>query len=154
MAVRERSALNFRHRICRKDKTKMADKITIPEFITVHLGRPEDNAQNITVSFPDYVKNVASGEIYPTWPEEALTANILAIISFALNRIFLRFYRSQGYDFDITNSTSIDQSFAVERNVFQNISDIVDNLFNDYIRMTWQRFVTGGSQVLTEVTFS
>ncbi|MBQ7039744.1 MAG: peptidoglycan-binding protein [Clostridia bacterium] len=113
----------------------MADPITIPEFITVHLGRPEEPAQNVTVSFPDYVKNVASGEIYPTWPEASLVANIFAIVSFALNRIFLRYYRSQGYDFDITNSTSIDQSYSEGRNVFENISDIVDNMFNDYVRV-------------------
>lgn len=113
----------------------MADPIIIPEFITVHLGRPEEPAQNITISFPEYIKNVASGEIYPTWPEASLTANILAIVSFALNRIFLRYYRSQGYDFDITNSTSIDQSFSVGRNIFENISNIVDNVFNDYIRV-------------------
>lgn len=113
----------------------MAEPITIPEFITVHLGRPEEPAQNITVSFPDYIKNVASGEIYPTWPEASLVANIFAIVSFALNRVFLRYYRSQGYDFDITNSTSIDQSYSVGRNIFENISGIVDNMFNDYVRV-------------------
>lgn len=113
----------------------MAVEVIVPESIVVHLGRPEDSATNVTVTFPDYVKNVTSGEIYPTWNESALRANILAIISFALNRIFLKFYRSQGYDFDITNSTSIDQSFSQSRNVFQNISDIVDEIFNDYIRV-------------------
>ena len=113
----------------------MPDKITVPDFIVVHLGRPEDNAQNVTVSFPDYVKNVASSEIYPTWPYNALLANIYAIISFALNRIYLGFYRAQGYNFDITNSTSIDQSYQQERNIFQNISDIVDEVFNDYVRV-------------------
>lgn len=106
----------------------------IPEFITVHLGAPDSNAQNVTVTFPDYIKNVASGEIYPTWNESALRANIYAQISFALNRVYLEFYRSRGYDFDITSSTSIDQSYAQGRNIFQNISEIVDDIFNSYIR--------------------
>ena len=74
----------------------------VPETITVHLGAPDAYAANVTVSFPDYVKNVASSEIYPTWEESALIANILAIISFALNRVYTEFYRSRGYDFDIT----------------------------------------------------
>ena len=84
----------------------------IPEYITVHLGAPDEPAQNVTVSFPDYIKNVASSEIYPTWPESALRANILAQISFALNRIYTEYYPSRGYDFDITNSTAYDQSFV------------------------------------------
>ena len=78
----------------------------IPETITVHLGAPDAYAANVTVSFVDYVKNVASSEIYPTWEESALVANILAIISFALNRVYTEFYRSRGYDFDITSSTA------------------------------------------------
>lgn len=106
----------------------------IPESITVHLGRPDVSAQNVTVSFVDYIKNVASSEIYPTWPENALRANIYAQISFALNRIFTEYYRSRGYDFDITNSTTIDQSFVYGRDIFENISRIVDELFNEYIR--------------------
>lgn len=106
----------------------------IPETITVHLGRPDDPAQNVTVSFVDYIKNVASSEIYPTWPESALRANIYAQISFALNRIFTEYYRSRGYDFDITNSTTIDQSYVYGRDIFENISRIVDDLFNDYLR--------------------
>ncbi len=113
----------------------MPDKITVPETIVVHLGRPESSAANITVTFPEYIKNVASSEIYPTWPRAALLANIYAIISFALNRIYLRFYRSQGYNFDITNSTSIDQSFVEGRNIFENISDLVDEVFNNYVRV-------------------
>ena len=80
----------------------------IPETITVHLGPPSSNAANVTVPFSDYVKNVASSEIYPTWDESALRANILAIVSFALNRVYTEFYRSRGYDFDITNSTAYD----------------------------------------------
>lgn len=106
----------------------------IPETITVHLGSPQSNAENLTVSFPDYIKNVASSEIYPTWPEAALRANIYAQISFALNRIYTEFYPAQGYDFDITNSTAIDQSFVRGRDVFENISQIVDEIFNSYIR--------------------
>jgi len=106
----------------------------IPETITVHLGRPDEAARNVTVSFADYIKNVASSEIYPTWPENALRANILAQTSFALNRIFTEYYRSRGYDFDITNSTTIDQSFVYGRDIFENVSRIVDELFNDYIR--------------------
>lgn len=106
----------------------------IPEFITVHLGPPDAYAQNVTVTFPDYIKNVASGEIYPTWSDAALRANIYAQISFALNRVYLEFYRSQGYDFDITSSTSIDQSYSQGRNIFENISEIVDDIFDSYIR--------------------
>lgn len=105
----------------------------IPETITVHLGRPDEAAQNVTVSFPDYIKNVASSEIYPTWPESALRANIYAQISFALNRIYTEYYRSRGYPFDITNSTAYDQAFFYGRDVFENISDIVDEIFNSYL---------------------
>jgi len=107
--------------------------ITVPEYIKVHLGRPNAPAENITVSFSDYIKNVASSEIYPTWPENAIRANILAQISFALNRIYTEYYRSRGYDFDITNSTAIDQSFVKNRDIFDNISRITDEIFNDYI---------------------
>ena len=106
----------------------------IPERITVHLGSPTSDAPNVTVSFSDYVKNVASSEIYPTWDESALRANILAIVSFALNRVYTEFYRSRGYDFDITNSTAIDQYFVNGRSFFENISRLVDELFNDYLR--------------------
>jgi len=107
---------------------------TIPEYITVHMGPPDSNARNVTVSFPDYIKNVASGEIYPTWPESALRANIYAQISYALNRVYLEFYRSKGYDFDITSTTALDQSFDEGRNIFENISLIVDDIFNSYIK--------------------
>ncbi len=106
----------------------------IPESITVHLGAPDQDAQNVTVSFPDYIKNVASSEIYPTWPESALRANILAQISFALNRVYTEYYRSRGYPFNITNSTAIDQSFVQGRNFFNTISKITDEIFNDYLR--------------------
>ena len=106
----------------------------IPQQITVHLGPPSSDAANVTVSFSDYVKNVASSEIYPTWEESALRANILAITSFALNRVYTEFYRSRGYDFDITNSTAYDQYFVNGRSYFDNISRLVDELFNDYLR--------------------
>lgn len=106
----------------------------IPEFITVHLGAPASNAQNVTVPFIDYIKNVASSEIYPTWPESALRANIYAQISFALNKIYTEFYRSRGYDFDITNTTQYDQAFVLGRDIFDNISDIVDDIFDSYLR--------------------
>ena len=105
----------------------------IPESIRVHLGAPDSNAPNVTVSFPDYIKNVASSEIYPTWPESALRANILAQISFALNRIYTEYYPALGYDFDITNNTGIDQSFVNGREIFENISKLVDEIFNNYI---------------------
>ena len=106
----------------------------IPQRITVHLGTPNSDAENVTVSFPDYVKNVASSEIYPTWDESALRANILAITSFALNRVYTEWYRSRGYDFDITNSTAYDQYFVKGRSIFENISRLADELFNDYLR--------------------
>lgn len=106
----------------------------VPQRITVHLGSPSSNASNVTVSFSDYVKNVASSEIYPTWDESALRANILAIVSFALNRVYTEFYRSRGYDFDITNNTAYDQAFVNGRSYFENVSRLVDELFNDYLR--------------------
>lgn len=106
----------------------------IPQRITVHLGPPDSSAANVTVPFSDYVKNVASSEIYPTWDEDALRANILAIVSFALNRVYTEFYRSRGYDFDITNSTAYDQFFVNGRSYFSNVERLVDELFNDYLR--------------------
>lgn len=105
----------------------------IPENITVHLGAPSENAPNVTIPFIDYITNVASSEIYPTWPEEAIRANVYAQISFALNRIYTEYYRSRGYDFDITNSTAFDQSFVKDRDYFENISQIVGDIFNSYI---------------------
>ena len=106
----------------------------IPQRITVHLGAPSSYAANVTVPFIDYVKNVASSEIYPTWDESALQANILAIVSFALNRVYTEFYRSRGYDFDITSSTAFDQAFVNGRSFFDTISRQVDTFFNDYLR--------------------
>lgn len=105
----------------------------IPETITVHLGAPNAPARNVTVPFTDYIKNVASSEIYPTWPESALRANMLAQITFALNRVYTEWYRSQGYDFDITNNTQYDQKFIEGRDYFDNIVNIADEIFNDYI---------------------
>ncbi len=105
----------------------------IPSYITVHLGPPGSNAENVTVPFTDYIKNVASSELYPTWPESALRANIYAIITYALNRIYTEHYRSQGYDFDITSSTQYDQAFVKNRDIFENISRIVDDIFNNYV---------------------
>lgn len=105
----------------------------IPENITVHLGRPSQNAQDVTVTFRDYIKNVASSEIYPTWPESTIRANVYAQISIALNRIYTEWYPSQGYRFQITNSTSVDQAFVNGRNIYDNIGQIVDEIFNTYL---------------------
>ena len=105
----------------------------IPENIRVHLGPPSSNAETVTVPFVDYIKNVASSEIYPTWPENALRANIYAIITFALNRIYTEWYPSRGYDFDITNSTQYDQAFVPGREIFENINDIVNDIFDEYV---------------------
>jgi len=113
-------------------------QVVIPEAITVHLGAPSASASNVKVSFPDYVKNVASSEIYPTWPKAALTANIYAIITFALNRIYTEWYQSRGYSFDITNSTAYDQSFVYGRTIYDSISKIVDGIFNEYVRRQGQ----------------
>ena len=107
--------------------------ITIPETITVHLGSPGSNARYVTVPFTDYIKNVASNEIYPTWPEEAIRANILAQISYALNRIYTEWYPSMGYDYDITNDIRYDQTYKPNSDVFENISEMVDEIFNNYI---------------------
>lgn len=105
----------------------------IPDQITVHLGRPSQNAQNVNVSFRDYIKNVASSEIYPTWSDSTIRANIYAQISIALNRVYTEWYPSQGYDFQITNSTAFDQAFVNGRNIYSNIGQIVDEIFNTYI---------------------
>lgn len=105
----------------------------IPRQLVVHLGAPNQAAENVYISFPDYIKNVASGEIYPTWPDAALRANIYAQISYALNRYYTEFYRSQGYDFDITSTTRYDQSFAPGREIYDSINTIVDEIFNSYV---------------------
>ena len=105
----------------------------IPENVTVHLGPPSEPALNVTVPFLDYITNVASSEIYPTWPESAIRANMYAQISFVLNRIYTEYYRARGYDFDITNSTSVDQSFVNGRDFFENISQIASEIFDSYV---------------------
>ena len=91
---------------------------TIPTEIVVHLGAPDEAAKNITIPFPEYIKNVASNEIYPTWPTDAIKANILAQISFALNRVYNEWYKAKGYNFDITNSPSYDQTFKEDSQFF------------------------------------
>lgn len=106
----------------------------IPRTITVHMGAPNQPAENVTVPFLDYVKNVASSEVYPTWEPSALRANILAIISFALNRVYTEHYVSRGYDFQITADTAYDQKFIKDRSIFENVGAMVDELFTDYIR--------------------
>lgn len=108
-------------------------EVVIPAAITVHLGAPDEDAENVTVSFLDYIKNVASSELYPTWPESALRANIYAITSTALNRVFTEWYRARGYNFDITNDTRYDQAFVPNRGIFDNISTISGELFDSYI---------------------
>lgn len=106
----------------------------IPSIIVVHDGRPEDaSAANYTVAFKDYIKNVASSEIYATWPIETLKANIHVILSFTLNRVYTEWYRGKGYNFTITNSTAFDQAFTFGRNIFQEISNVVDEIFTTYI---------------------
>ncbi len=106
---------------------------TIPETIRVKLGRPNSDAPVITVPFLDYLQNVASSEIYPTWPENALRANILAQASFALNRIYTEWYPSQGYPFDITNSTTVDQAYVQNRDIFDNVAQLVEELYPAYV---------------------
>lgn len=120
------------------EEPRILRQVAIPNPITVHMGSPASSASNIRVSFPDYVKNAASSEIYPTWPEAALRANIYAIITFALNRVFTEWYRSQGYGFDITNSTAYDQAFVYGRTIYESISRIVDEIFNEYVRRQGQ----------------
>ncbi|MBP5209900.1 MAG: peptidoglycan-binding protein [Clostridia bacterium] len=112
----------------------MAIEPTIPDSITVHLGPPDREAPDVTLSYTDYLKNVASSEIYPTWEEEAIRANVLAQNSFALNRVYTEYYRSRGYPFDITNDIARDQSFVYGRDIFENVGRIVDENFDTYIR--------------------
>lgn len=113
---------------------RILGQVTIPTYITVHLGRPQNAAENVTVPFLYYLKNVACSEIYPTWPYEALKANIWAQASLALNRIYTEWYPSQGYDFDITNSTAFDQAFVKNRNIFDSVAVVVNEVFNQYIQ--------------------
>lgn len=113
-------------------------QVVIPDPVTVHLGMPDAPARNIQMSFRDYIKNTASSEIYPTWPVAALTANIYAIITFALNRVYTEWYRARGYQFDITSSTAYDQAFVYGGPVYGSISKIVDEIFNEYVRRKGQ----------------
>ena len=113
---------------------RVLDKVIIPKNITVHLGKPAAAARNVTVSFRDYIANVASSEVYPTWPEQALRANIHCQISLALNRIYTEWYPSKGYTFNITNSTSYDQYYVHGRTVFNVMVRITDDIFNTYLR--------------------
>ncbi len=115
---------------------RVLDRVIIPKNITVHLGKPAASAQNVTVSFRNYIANVASSEVYPTWPEQALRANIHCQISLALNRIYTEWYPSKGYTFNITNSTSYDQYYVHGRTVFEVMTRLTDDIFNTYIRKT------------------
>ena len=105
----------------------------IPEYVIVHLGTPSSNAENVWIPFKDYIKNVACSEIYSTWPSETIKANVTAIVSFTLNRVYTEWYRGKGYDFTITNTTAYDQAFSYGRNIFREISVIVDDLFSTYL---------------------
>ncbi|MCL2856297.1 MAG: peptidoglycan-binding protein [Oscillospiraceae bacterium] len=112
---------------------KVLKDVIIPDYITVHLGAPDNtSARNVRVRFTDYIKNVVSSEIYPTWPESAIAANVHAIVTFVLNRVYTEWYRSRGYYFEITNSTAYDMSYREGGPVFENISRIVDDIFNMY----------------------
>ncbi len=118
--------------------TRLLRQVVIPNPITVHLGAPGSSAANVRVPFIDYVKNVASGEVYPTWPEAALKANIYAIMTFALNRVYTEWYRSRGYDYDITNSTAYDQYYVPGRPIYDSVSRAVDEVFGEYVRRQGQ----------------
>lgn len=109
-------------------------RVVVPEYVIVHDGAIQDTtAKNYYVRYRDYIKNVASSEIYATWPESTLQANILAIMSFTLNRVYTEWYRNKGYDFTITSSTAYDHKFMPGRNIFDSISNVVDELFADYL---------------------
>ena len=109
-------------------------RVVIPEYVVVHDGVPSDStARDYYIPYSDYIKNVASSEIYPTWETEAIKANVLAIMSFTLNRVYTEFYRNKGYDFTITSSTAYDHKFIYGRNIFDSISVIVDELFSMYL---------------------
>ena len=114
--------------------TVVLPRPVVPALITVHAGVPSDSsAPDYTIPFKDYIKNVACSEIYATWPREAIKANVLAILSFTMNRVYTEWYRGKGYDFTITNSTAFDQAFTYGRNIFSEVSDVVDEVFTLYI---------------------
>ena len=116
------------------EQARILTQVYIPEYITVHLGRPDASAENVRVSFPYYIKNVCCSEVYPTWPENAIRANIFAQIGFALNRVFTEWYTSRGYNFNITNTTRYDQAYVKGRDIFSNVDRIVNEIFNIYPR--------------------
>ena len=111
---------------------RVLTSVIVPDYITVHLGTPNSRANNVRIPFIDYIKNVVSSEIYPTWPMNAILANITAIVTFALNRIYTEWYRSRGYNFDITNSTAFDMAYVPNREIYANISQLVDSVFTVY----------------------
>ncbi|GHV04994.1 hypothetical protein FACS1894217_01140 [Clostridia bacterium] len=119
--------------------TRVLTDVVIPDYITVHMGTYNSNAKNLRVPYIDYIKNVVSSEIYATWPDASLRANIYAIITFTLNRVYSEWYRARGYDFDITNSTTTDMAYVENRNIFSNISALVDQMFNQYVRRAGRR---------------
>ena len=109
-------------------------RVVIPEYVIVHDGVPSDNtAQDYYVRYRDYIKNVASSEIYATWPDASIRANVLAIMSFTLNRVYTEWYRNKGYDFTITSSTAFDHKWIPGRNIFNSISSVVDEMFSNYL---------------------
>lgn len=109
-------------------------RVVVPETVIVHDGSPSDNtAMNYYVPYTDYIKNVASCEIYATWSDATITANILAIMSFTMNRVYTEWYRNRGYDFTITSSTAYDHKWIYGRNIYDNISEIVDEIFDQYL---------------------
>lgn len=108
-------------------------RVVIPEYVVVHNGTPSSNARDYYVTYKDYIKNVASSEIYATWPRATIAANVLAIMSFTLNRVYTEWYRNKGYDFTITSSTAYDQKWIYGRNIFQSIDEVVDEIFDQYL---------------------
>lgn len=116
------------------DGSIVLSRVVVPEYVIVHDGSPSDSrANNYYVTYKDYIKNVASSEIYATWPESTLYANILAIMSFTMNRVYTEYYRGRGYDFTITSSTAYDQKWMKDRNIYENIDYIVDSIFNNFL---------------------
>jgi peptidoglycan hydrolase-like protein with peptidoglycan-binding domain len=108
--------------------------VVVPQTIVVHDGAPTDRtAKDYYVPYRDYVKNVASSEIYATWPQNTITANVLAIMSFTLNRVYTEWYRNKGYDFTITSSTAFDHKWIYGRNIYESISEVVDDIFDNYL---------------------
>lgn len=109
-------------------------RVVVPEYVVVHDGVPTNpSAKDYYVRYRDYIKNVASSEIYATWPKDTIRANVLAIMSFTLNRVYTEWYRNKGYDFTITSSTAFDHKWIHGRNVFESISEVVDELFDNYL---------------------